>query len=801
MEGRSRERNARVLSEPDPPAADEEAREAAAEPLRRLEALEDALVDRAIAIARENGYAPYTTTIRAAWTEAVRSLTDALVSACGRPREGPSGPQAEIDYRSAAAFARMRAIARKHRALGITLELYLGLFKHFRRVYLDALAALDMPPAQRDRLLSRALDFFDESELSITGDWTGAGGADQLQELQSRTRTLTLAKDRYVAIFESLRNPALLLDKHRRLVHANKAAIDLFLGEGEAGDGLYRHGHHELSTRLEARFADALDPDAEGDPAVWMDTTAGRRCFDVRLRPLHDAVGNIALGHLLQLYDITAYRRATEQAQRAERQMSRFLATMSHEIRTPLHSVLGAAELLRSSDGAADDAYLDVIQNAGQSLLLTLNNVLDFTKLEHGPPVPRPSDTEIRPALAAVCAMAAVGPGAHQSEASLEVDPDVPERVRLDWAMTRQVLTNLLSNAMRHDDGSGVRLRATLAPGDPAARTLRFEVSDHGPGFPPGAASALDRPFDQTKARHTGAGGTGLGLAISGSLVRAMAGRIGLDTPEAGARIWFDLPFDLARMAAAEVHDAAASGRPAGGRCLLVDDDPVGALVSGHQLARLGFAVDRAATLAEAAAALACRAYDAVVVDYLLPDGIGPDLFGAMEGGRKAPGTRFVALSANVEALNACEEIRACFDAVLAKPTDVATLARTLNGSGRPAAPRGPAAPPAPNRLEGLSDATVAAMTAAFRPQWAEFRARLEDLRRGAPVDGLGDLAHRLAGTTAQLGLTEFEAPLRDLERRCRAGGGDCSDLVAALDRPLEDAPSWRGLPAGGTLR
>ena len=166
-----------------------------------------------------------------------------------------------------------------------------------------------------------------------------------------------------------------------------------------------------------------------------------------------------------------------------------------------------------------------------------------------------------------------------------------------------------------------------------------------------------------------------------------------------------------------------------------------------------------------------------------------------------APGTRLVALSANVEALNASEEVRARFHAVLAKPTDVATLARTLNGCGRPAAPRGPAAPPAPDRLEGLSDATVAAMAAAFRPQWAEFRARLDGLRGGAPADGLADVAHRLAGTTAQLGLTEFEAPLRDLERRCRAGGQDCADLLAALDRPLEDAPSWRRLPMGGALR
>ena len=786
MAGGSRKRT----QEAGPPADGGDGPVAGADLEGVLDGLEDALVDRAIAIARTNGYAPYTTTIRAAWTEAVRSLTEALGQALRAGRAGPGGPMAEIDYRADPRFARMRAIARIHRGVGITLELYLGLFKHFRRVYLDALGGLDLPAPVRARALELTLDFFDESELSITADWRAASDDDRLQEMQARARALTLAKDRYVAIFESLRHPAFLLDRSHRLVHANTAAFEFFLGGGEAGDGLYRQGRRALNARLEGMLAALIEGGSETEREVWLGTTAGQRCFDLRHRPLHDAVGNIALGHLLQLYDITAHREATEKAQRAERQMSRFIATMSHEIRTPLHSVLGAADLLRGSDGAPEAAYLDVIQHAGQSLLQTLNNVLDFTKIEQGPPPARPVDTDLGPALEALCAMAAIGPEARRSRVALDIGPDVPARVRLDWAMARQILTNLLSNAMRHDDGRGIRLSVSRHDG-----ALRFAVIDHGPGLPRAAAEALRRPFETMRARHTPTGGAGLGLAISRHLAGAMSGKIGFRNTASGARIWLEVPVaEAARAAEAGPLPPSAAGPAPGGRCLLVDDDKVGALVSEHLLARIGFEVDRAGTCAEARAAMARTDYDAVVADYLLPDGTGPDLVAAQAG---AGAARFVALTANAEAVNASDAVRARFHAVLAKPTDMATLASALKG-GRPLSAPGRGA----DGLAGLSQATVAAMAAAFHAQWSDFRACLAAMQEGCAPDGLADVAHRLAGTTAQLGLCELDTPLRALERRCRedeaADDGDLAALLAALDRPLDTLPSWRRLARQG---
>lgn len=776
----------------------------------RLTGLENTLVEQSIAFAKTNAYAPYTTTIRAAWVEAVRGLTEALSDFLSTPRAGPRGPRGDVKYRYDPRFAQMRKLARLHRSIGITLELYLGLFKHFRRVYLDALAPLPLAPEMRAQLLDQTLDFFDETELSITADWNGAGDDHRLDELQARARSLTLAKDRYVAIFESLRHPAFLLDRSHRLKHANQAALDLFVGETEAGDSLYRHGRHELAARVEQMLGEVLASDTEDDPTVWLETKEGRRCFDLRLRPLHDAVENISLGYLVQLYDVTAYREATEQAQRAERQMSRFLATMSHEIRTPLHAVLGAADLLRVSEGTAHDTYVDVIQSAGQSLLLTLNNVLDYSKLENGPPTPRPSDTEITPALRAFCGMAVVGPEAGWTQLSLEISSDVPKRVCIDWAMTRQVLTNLVSNALRHDGGGGVALRLdTVAQGGPAAPLLRFEVIDHGPGLSAEDAEALFRPFEDISARPTVAGGSGLGLAISRYLIGAMGGKIGFESTQQGTCLWFQVPFGATPDASAAPLLEAVAISPSGGHCLLVDDDQIGALVTVAQLERAGFSVDRAGSIADARAALDRSDYDAVVVDYLLPDGVGPDLLAGLRQRDGLPRTRFVALTANVEALNASPDQREGFYRVLAKPTDTASLADALQGCqgpDRPAAAENPAATATPrsceDRLAGLSATTIAAMAEAFRSQWSEFRTMLRTAQCGAPATELQCVAHRLAGSSAQLGLVELEAPLRAFERRCESGDRtDMSDLIAKLDVPLEQTASWSRLQPAQAVR
>ncbi|WP_299442504.1 ATP-binding protein [uncultured Rhodospira sp.] len=771
---------------------------------RFLDDRQEVLVDRSLAIAKTHGYAPLATTIRAAWVEAVLTLSESLCATVAHDQAGTDGEAlgAPVDYGLDPRFARLREVARRHRSRGITVQMFLGLLKHFRNVYCGVLADMPGPDATRAAVIDRVRDFFDGAELSIVADWAVATKGERLIELQARTRALALDKDRYLAIFESLRSPAFLFDRARALVNANQAAAELFLGDAEAGDIVYLRHMRQRKSVLETMLAPLIDSAEEGERSVWLETVEGPRCFDVRMRPLHDALERTTLGHVLLLNDITAHRRAVEDAQRAERQMSRFLATISHEIRTPLHAVLGAADLLRTAEPGTRRTYLDVIEGAGQTLLQTLNTVLDYSKLEDGPPVPRVVPTDIAAALAAFRRVVVPVRAGQATRLSVDIADDVPACLCLDWAMTRQVLSNLVHNAIRFDDGRGVGVRVSAPEGPDGAGVVRFEVSDHGPGLSEEDAKALVQPFDETNARYTGAGGAGLGLAICNRLLGAMGGRIGAETGDSGTLVWFELPYgtDSADDAVPDPPPLAAPvARAEGQRCLLVDDDWNCTVITTHNLEHLGFAVDHADSVAAALTAIETGAYDAMVVDYVLPDGNGSALVRALRERGTVADARIIALTANVEVVNGAREVHALFDAVVAKPADRATLGQALFGAD--AAPVGPTDPAAErSALQELSPDSIRAMAQAFQTQWRDFRATLSRVTEDDPPAPatIADLAHRLAGSSALLGLRDLEEPLRDLERLCRADAdaGDLTDLIGVLDRDPADSPSWAAIAA-----
>ncbi len=762
-----------------------------------LEQRLDCLVDQSIEIAKLNGYAPFTTTIRAAWVEAIVSVTDALGTYLTSSDDAPNGPLATLDYASDPRFSRMRLIARVHRSQGITLQMYLGLFKHFRNLYMSELAQL--PGGLTPQEAARVRDFFDHCELSISADWHDNNDNRRLRELQERSRAITLDKDRYFAVFESLRNAAFLLDHSGNLVNANQAAAELFLGrDAQAGDIIYLRSMRRRKRSLQT-VVDKIMKNAEAseDP-VWLDTLDGPRCFDVRTRALHDAVENTALGHVALLNDVTAHMRDAEEAKQSERGMSRFLATMSHEIRTPLHSVLGAVELLRTADQATSETFLDVIEGAGKALLQTLSNVLSYSKFENDPPVPRPTDTDLFEEIRVYSRIAIIGRNVARTPLEFDIGADVPKSAHVDWGMIQQVLSNLVSNAQKADNGEGVTVAIRRIAAETGRNALRFEVRDHGPGLPEHAATALFRPFENTTARDTGNGGSGLGLAISHHLVEAMAGRIGYENLEKGALVWFEVP-----LFRSETQDPTgprslsqtARKLPHAQSCMLVDDDPIGANVTAHQLERIGLKVTRAASVAEAKHHAAEAEFDVYVVDYLLPDGDGPTLIQYLRE-RTNSQAKFLALTANVDALVGRST---GFDEVLAKPAGQVSLSSAIFGSASRSFPTGPAGQEEPESLQGLAPGTVKAMIDVFASNWSEFRRQLR--AADTPRHVLTLSAHRLAGSCAILALSELEPALRSLE----ADGDDEDKPVnlaahrSLLDRDLAEIPSWRRLNAAWT--
>ena len=735
----------------------------------------ESLVDQAIQVAKDFGYAQYTTTIRAAWIEAIDTLNECLDGYLAADAAMIGTPEADIDFQRDPRFVLMRDVAKRHRAIGVTLQLYLGLFKHFRNLYLEALDGLPGDAAFSATARKRLQGFFDAAELGVGADWAEATEDERLMELQARARSVALDKDRYFSVFESLRDPAFLLDRQRRLLNANQAAAELFVGEASAGEIVYLTSMQGRRTPLEEVLKTASRAGKGEDRAVWLDTRRGPMCFDLRERAIHDALDNTQLGHVVILHDVTTHRRATEDAVRARRAMSTFLATMSHEIRTPLHGVLGATELLRDAGSEHHGTYVDAIETAGRHLLQTLNKVLDYSRLEARPPDPTPRPCRLRAVFEEYGHFASIWARRAKIPLTLRVAGNLPQCAMIDWEMTQQVLTNLVSNAIRHDGGGGVTIVIRRRKSSGESRFLRFEVLDNGPGIAPGEADTLFEPFGARPPGRSGSGGAGLGLAIARRLIEAMGGAIGYRCRRAGgAAFWFDLPYDrVVPRASAGARSPLAEARPARSsgclRCLLVDDDRISRMVTAEQLRRHGLAVTEVETASAALARAKATPFDVFLVDFHLPDGDGATLVSRLRReSRVHAEARFVALTANADIVAQADGGGRPFDALLAKPVAGEALIAAIGAAGAPCPPAQPMG--APRSLSELSPRIVDAMAEAFTSQWdGEVTKFWVAVAEGEPRR-LADLAHRVASSCAVMGITDLAGLLRDLEFECRHG-------------------------------
>ena len=535
-------------------------------------------------------------------------------------------------------------------------------------------------------------------------------------------------------------------------------------------------------------------------------------CRDMTLRRNNEAELERALRRAREL---------AEEAEAASAAKSSFLANISHEIRTPMNGILGLTELVLDTELRPDQREcLALVKSSADSLLLLLNDLLDFSKVEAGKLTLSPVPFSIRPLITAVLGTLGLRASSKNLLLKGEIDPAIPAMLVGDPERLRQILLNLIGNAIKFTETGSVNLQAALSPCPPSPDQappadhvrIRFSVIDTGIGIPPEKQAAIFEPFgqadDSISRRY---GGTGLGLSISTRLVELMGGRLSCASQVgAGSTFTFSVDFPAAGAAAGadatqpvvETTEAATDRKPAL-NILVADDNTVNSELVARLLRKEGHAVVLVENGYRALLAVESRRFDLVLMDVQMPEMDGLAATAAIRDRERKTGGHLPIVAVTAHAMRGDREkcLAAGMDAYLSKPIHKDELLRILEDvMNRDANPPSPAPTPDPSPASDagpLLDKEVALarmggdlellqeVARLFLDEYPRLLGVMHDALSRGDAQLLERSAHSLKGSVANFGADPaFQAALH-VERAGHAG-----DLGKATEnlRELESA-------------
>lgn len=535
---------------------------------------------------------------------------------------------------------------------------------------------------------------------------------DELERLADLRWEISDNARRYRALLDAQADMIVRRDGDGRVTFANSAYLAAF---GVTLDQIVGRRHEPTVLEADCTPSDLpTDQTAPHRLTALIETTGGRRWIEWEMTPVVDERGlsqeTQATGR-----DVTAAREtaaalraAHDAALNASRSKSRFLATVSHEIRTPMNGILGMSGLLLNTRLDEEQlTYVRSMQHCARNMMRIIDEILDFSKIEAGKVAFTAQSFEVRAMVES--SLALVRPTAIERGLKLSWDwtGDRAEWIIADEARLRQVLLNLLTNALKFTDQGGVHVEvSTAAAGDGGQVRLEIAVSDTGIGLSAEDAAALFAEFEQTdEARRRQAGGAGLGLAISRSIARAMGGDITVASQH-GQGSTFTAQFLVTRSDQEKGLPGPGVDGPVGtwpietcpssdqtqhapcpprGRALLAEDNDVNALVATKLLERAGMVVIRVRNGAEAVAAARSAPFDIVFMDILMPVMDGVEATRAIRSERLGPEPAtlrrlpIIAVTANAYPEDRQRYLAAGMDDYVCKPFEASDLEAMLD--------------------------------------------------------------------------------------------------------------------------